>query len=203
MSKQPNVLKVSIVILLLLGFGAYVFYSLNSEEFHAMRESAQKARESTRQLKESLDALEQRQAKLKEKSRTPEIADQAEPTYWPTPQSALDKLAEIKTSGELPNPVQSEWPKADLTPRPHLELLSSKGTTNEYSTTITGKIKNNTSQTYTYVQVLFDVYDSSGNRVGSAIGNINNLGPLETWKFQAVYIGEDGKRFRLNEVTGF
>ena len=203
MSRQPNVLKVSFVILLLLGFGAYVVYSLNSEEFHAMRESARQARESSRQLKESLDALERSQAKLEEKSRTPEISDQAEPTYWSTPQSALDKLAEIKASGELPNPVQSEWPKADLTPRPHLELLSSKGTTNEYSTTVTGKIKNNTSQTYTYVQVLFDVYDSSGHRVGSAMGNINNLGPQETWRFNAVYIGEDGHRFRLDEITGF
>ena len=113
------------------------------------------------------------------------------------------KQAALKERRESEVPTQPEWPKADLTPKPRLELLESKGTTNEYSTTITGKIKNNTSRTYTYVQVLFDVYDSSGNRVGSAIGNINNLGPLETWKFQAVYIGEDGKRFRLDEITGF
>ncbi len=199
MPHQPNVLKVSTAILLLLGFGAYVVYSLNSEEFHAMRESAQKAREASDKLRETLDALKSRYPASNQEVREPEIPDPRKPTYWPTPQPARDKLERIEASGELPNPKFDPVP----VPKPDLELLSSKGSANKFSTTITGNIKNNTSQTYTYVQVLFDVYDSSGNRVGSAIGNINNLGPLETWKFQAVYIGEDGKRFRLDEITGF
>ena len=178
MRQQSNVLKVSLVILILLGFGAYVVYSLNSEEFHAMREATRQAREATQELLDSTEALLRQQSELKKKTRT------SEP---PSPANA-----------------QPEWPKADLTQRPHLELLSSEASSNSFSMTITGKIKNNHVQkTYTFVQVLFDVYDSSGNRVGSAVGNINNLGPLETWRFKAVYFGADGYRFRLDEITGF
>lgn len=38
-----------------------------------------------------------------------------------------------------------------------LELLSSKGTRDDYSLTVTGTIQNNSGRNYTYVQVLFDV----------------------------------------------
>ena len=199
MSQQPNVLKFSLVIFVLLGFAAYVVYSLNSEEFHAMRKSAQQARDSMDQARKGLDDLKQQQLELETKAQASEVLDSQKPTYWPTPQLALDALAKIKEAGKLPTASGVTEPA----PKPDLELLSSKGSTNEFSTTITGKIKNNTVQSYTYVQVLFDVYDSGGSRVGSAMGNINNLGPLETWNFKAVYFGGDGHRFRLGEITGF
>ena len=84
-----------------------------------------------------------------------------------------------------------------------LELLESSGSSNELTTTITGRIRNNTSRNYTYVQALFNVFDANGNRVGSALANINNLGPKEIWKFKAVYFGSDGKRFSLSKIEGY
>ena len=89
------------------------------------------------------------------------------------------------------------------TPKPNLELLESRATGDSFSMTITGRIRNNTTRNYTYVQALFNVFDSEGNRVGSAIVNINNLRATETWKFKAVYFGSDGKQFNLNKIEGY
>ena len=87
--------------------------------------------------------------------------------------------------------------------KPNLELLEASATSSEYSTTVTGKIRNNSSKTYQYAQVRFQMYDSNGNRVGSALGNITGLEPGQIWRFKALYAGENGDRYRLDEITGF
>ena len=123
---------------------------------------------------------------------------------------ALDELKAMReaqgqqrvSGGVLTNPTYLQ-PNPENQPPPDLELRSSSGLRSSHAFTVTGTIRNNSSRNYSYVQVLFDVYDSSGNLVGNALGNINNLGPLETWRFKAVYFGADGHRFRLDEITGF
>ena len=40
-------------------------------------------------------------------------------------------------------------------------------------------------------------------RVGTAIANINDLRAGKDWRFKAVYFGEGGYRFCLNEIQGF
>lgn len=95
-------------------------------------------------------------------------------------------------------------PKPKPKPKPDLELLKgwqySGGRFNEQ---ITGSIRNNSQHRYKYVQVTFDILDSSGARVGSALGNINGLRPGEIWKFKAVHLGTGGKTARLDDITGW
>ena len=50
---------------------------------------------------------------------------------------------------------------------------------------VVGKIKNNTSKTYSYVQVNFNTYDKEGVMLGSVLANTNNLEAHGTWKFKA------------------
>ena len=83
-----------------------------------------------------------------------------------------------------------------------LELIESKGTTKSSTTEVVGRIRNNTNRTYNYVQVTFQMYDSQGNQVGSAMANVNGLEPKRTWKFKAVCFCQ-GARFKLNKITGF
>lgn len=64
-----------------------------------------------------------------------------------------------------------------------LELLDDAGETNDYSTTVTGRIRNNSTKNYSYVQAVFNLYDAQSNRVGTALANINGLDAGETWKF--------------------
>ena len=129
-----------------------------------------------------------------------------------------ESLAQIKKSGKLPNSTTKPAPQHVLDalkfreknrerfrpePKPDLELLASRATGNSLSMTITGKIRNNTSRNYVYVQALFNVFDSNRNRVGSAMANINNLRPNEIWKFKAMYFGSDGQQFNLSKIEGF
>ena len=84
-----------------------------------------------------------------------------------------------------------------------LELLNSEGSQKDFTTEITGRIKNNTARRYNYTQVTFQVYDDAGNQVGSAMANVNGLEPGAIWKFKAQYFGQDGSKFKLDKITGF
>jgi len=73
----------------------------------------------------------------------------------------------------------------------------------EYTKWVEGTVVNNSSRTYGYVQVEISLYDSSGNQVGSAMDNTNNLGPGETWKFKALILEDDATKYRVVDVSGF
>ena len=95
-------------------------------------------------------------------------------------------------------PAAAEPVKEDL------ELLESKGAVDEHSTTIRGKIRNNSqAKTYSYVQVSFTLYNSDDEQVGTAFANTNNLEPASVWSFKAVGFTPEGKRFKLAKITGF
>lgn len=83
-----------------------------------------------------------------------------------------------------------------------------KGTTDKYgmSYTIEGTIKNNTNKQYSYVQVTFNLYDSDGAQIGTALANINNLEANGLWKFKASGSFGNGKTvasYKLMEITGW
>ena len=68
-----------------------------------------------------------------------------------------------------------------------------------FATYITGIVQNTSDQTYSHVSVTFDLYDSSGNRIGSAVAAINNLKAGGTWKFEA--IGEsNASKFEFSSI---
>lgn len=83
-------------------------------------------------------------------------------------------------------------------------LTSDKGYADEagFSYYIEGMVTNNTSNTYSYVQVTFNVYDKDGNVIGSCLDNINNLEGNGSWKINAICSGE-AKDIKSYKLTGF
>ena len=82
------------------------------------------------------------------------------------------------------------------------------GTSDQYgmSYTIEGTIKNNTDKQYSYVQVTFNLYDSDGAQIGTALANINNLEANGIWKFKAIGSLGNGKSvasYKLMEIKGW
>ena len=75
------------------------------------------------------------------------------------------------------------------------------GNTSYGITTITGNLTAN--RDYEYLQIEIPLYDSEGNKVGTALANISGLNKGETWRFEA--IGTDGSKYDINkaEVTGW
>jgi len=68
---------------------------------------------------------------------------------------------------------------------------------------ITGIVRNNTGRDYSYVQVEFNIYDSTGAQIGSTMDNINNLEPHGTWRFSAYVFESNGTKCRLKDITGW
>ncbi len=82
------------------------------------------------------------------------------------------------------------------------------GSSDQYgmSYTIEGSIKNNTNKQYSYVQVTFNLYDTDGAQIGTALANINNLEANGLWKFKAIGSLGNGKSvatYKLMEITGW
>lgn len=81
------------------------------------------------------------------------------------------------------------------------------GSADEYNVGyyIEGYIQNNTNRKYSYVQVTFNLYDSEGNQLGTAIDNINNLEANGRWKFKAIALSEAGNiaSYKLEKITGY
>lgn len=83
-----------------------------------------------------------------------------------------------------------------------LEILEYSDTSDGYVRYITGKVKNNTDKTYSYVQVSVNLYKDDA-LLGSTLANANNLGPGEVWEFHAPVLYEDCNRYKIVEVTGY
>lgn len=82
-------------------------------------------------------------------------------------------------------------------------LVESEGSYDGFAYYVTGTIKNNTNKEYAYVQVTFNLYDSDGAQIGTAMANINNLEPNATWKFKALGVTEEVASYKLAEITGW
>jgi len=67
---------------------------------------------------------------------------------------------------------------------------------------ITGEVLNTTSSRKGYVQIQFNLL-RDGAVVGSTMTNMNNLGPGESWRFQALWTEDSATHYRLEGVTGY
>lgn len=76
------------------------------------------------------------------------------------------------------------------------------GKTDEMLTKITGIIRNTSDKTYSYVSIRFNLYDSSGNQIGTAVAAMNDLKAGGTWKFSAIGTG-NAPRFGFSSFDGF
>ncbi len=77
-------------------------------------------------------------------------------------------------------------------------------TTGEYAGYIEGTVTNETGREYRYAQIMFDVFDESDARIGTALANINNLSAGQRWNFKALVTEpKRAKRARLSKLEGF
>ncbi|PRP68697.1 hypothetical protein BUE93_20745 [Chromobacterium amazonense] len=68
---------------------------------------------------------------------------------------------------------------------------------------VKGTLKNNTSQSFSYVQVEINLYDGEGTQVGSTLANVNNLAPGAKWKYEAPIMEESATKAEIVNVTAY
>jgi hypothetical protein len=79
---------------------------------------------------------------------------------------------------------------------------ASWGTDQFGNRTIAGTVINNGTETYRYVQVSINLYDSSGVQIGSTSDNVANLEPGRSWKFEVNVLEGEATDFKIMDVTG-
>lgn len=75
-----------------------------------------------------------------------------------------------------------------------------------YSATIKGVAVNTSGHDLSYASVEFSVYDASGNNLGTALANINNLGQGDSWRFEAALFDFPSTRpdsYKLVEIIAY
>lgn len=83
---------------------------------------------------------------------------------------------------------------------PDLEVTSDEGVRERGAMHVKGTVVNRTSRTCGYVQVQVTLL-KDGVVVGSTLDNVTNLGPGETWAFDAVSLNDDANQYRVASVT--
>lgn len=73
---------------------------------------------------------------------------------------------------------------------------------------VEGYVQNNTDKEYSYVSIEFNLYDSEGALIGTAIDNVNNLESNGKWKFKASSLTTSEETasvasYKLKEITGW
>lgn len=84
-----------------------------------------------------------------------------------------------------------------------LELIEHSFVEDEFMSSVVGKIRNNSDDNLSYVQVEINLYDAEGNLVGSTLDNVNNLRPGDTWRFEAIVLDDDVDSYSIEGITGF
>lgn len=84
-----------------------------------------------------------------------------------------------------------------------LDLKSIQTERNPLGITISGVVYNRNKRKLTYAQISFNLYDSSGAQVGTALANINGLEPDGAWKFSAIGLADDASKYKFDDMSGF
>lgn len=111
-----------------------------------------------------------------------------------------DKISVKQAESDKKSTKKEESKKADY------EITDVKVEKDVVASYVTGVLKNNTNANKKYISIKFAVKDKSGNKVGDAFANVNDIESNGTWKFKAIYMGsEKDVVFDLQnpKVTGF
>lgn len=125
--------------------------------------------------------------------------------YWKAP-NGREFIMLSGQKEEIETPFQKSFAvlKRELEKQiPDFEVLEHSVENDGTFQYVTGKIKNNKSKNYSYVQVEISLYDSDGNQVGSTLDNMNNLEAGATWKFKALVTENNASQYKIVNVTGF
>ncbi len=124
-----------------------------------------------------------------------------------SPKEEKAKVVDKPTS-ETSQEAAKEETKEEAKPEEKVayEITDLKVDESGFTPKATGILKNNTDSDKSYIQITFAVKDKDGNKLGTAMANINNLKAGETWKFEAMSFSTDeGQVIDLDdyEVSGF
>ena len=124
-----------------------------------------------------------------------------------SPKEEKAKVVDKPTS-ETSQEAAKEETKEEAKPEEKVayEITDLKVDESGFTPKATGILKNNTDSDKSYIQITFAVKDKDGNKLGSAMANINNLKAGDTWKFEAISLSTDeGQIIDLDdyEVEGF
>lgn len=102
----------------------------------------------------------------------------------------------VKKADEVVEDFKQDYNEAVEESENALELvgdlkLTQSGGYGYYTYYIEGILKNVSGKKLDYAQVSFVIYDSAGNNVGSAYDNVNYIDANGTWKFKAMYYGQE------------
>lgn len=115
----------------------------------------------------------------------------------------------VKQIDEVEKEIQEKTKNVNIASnfnKSNFELVGDLTTTTSpygYNRFIEGVVWNNSHKKATYVQITFNLYDSNGNKVGTAIDNISGLESGGTWKFKALILKDEATNFSLDSIKGY
>ena len=122
------------------------------------------------------------------------------------PTTSTEKKEEAPAVEEQTETPAEETEAPDEEAKADYEITDLAVDESDFMPKATGILKNNSGNDVNYLQIEFAVKDKDGNKLGTAIANINNLKAGDTWKFEAMSFSTDeGQIIDLDdyEVTGF
>lgn len=112
-------------------------------------------------------------------------------------------ISKPSSSEYVTQPSNSPIPVIESPVPQSLEVIEESDSSDQFNRYITGVVVNNSEKTYKYVQVVYNLYDSNGDLVGTALDNVNNLEPHGRWRFKALTVDNDAVRYRLSSIDGW
>lgn len=122
------------------------------------------------------------------------------------PTTSTEKKEEAQAVEEQAETPAEETEEPEEEAKADYEITDLAVDESDFTPKATGILKNNSGKDVSYLQIEFAVKDKDGNKLGTAIANINNLKAGDTWKFEAMSFSTDeGQVIDLEdyEVTGF
>ncbi len=96
--------------------------------------------------------------------------------------------------------LSASTPEKD--PSSELRVVDWAWANGEYCRYIRGTVQNESYESFSYVEVEFNLYDDAGNLLDTAMTNVNNLDSHGRWKFEAIVTEDRATKARLVGVSG-
>ena len=128
----------------------------------------------------------------------------ADPDAAETTKIAEATAPEAEATTPPANRNQRPAKKAAPAKKPDLELLDHKTERGDFGMThITGRVKNNRSRRYSYVQAQLAIYNEAGEQIETTMANAAGLDAGGVWRFKAHVMAPEWSRYKITDLTGW
>lgn len=158
-------------------------------------EAQRKAEEEAEKKRQEEETEKQRQAEAERKRQ------EAAANRSPSPSSSSSSSSNSSSSSS-PSSGSSSTGWIKMRDGLEYKVSSAYGSYSSGIGHIKGTVKNSTKNTYSYGQLNFGIYNSSGSKVGSCMDNISNLRAGVSWEFDAAcFTWPEGAKYALESFT--